>query len=83
MDPDRQKPSNRLPMSTDAGAASLRPTCVVGDTLCEVQVLSEAEWETLPPEARPSPAEYVAGLGWVVATPRGSAGSSKPPRRAL
>jgi hypothetical protein len=47
-----------------------RPTpvqCVVGDTLVDVVILSEAEWEALPPDRRPSPAEYFAGLGWVAA----------------
>ena len=43
--------------------------CVVGDTLCEVRVLSEAEWDALPPNRRPSTSEHVPGLGWVVATP--------------
>jgi hypothetical protein len=43
--------------------------CVVGDTLCEVRVLSDAEWQAIPPDRRPATAEYFPGLGWVVATP--------------
>ena len=68
MDPDRKKPSNRLPRSL--APASARPTCAIGDTLCEVRVLSEAEWEALPVAEQPSPAEHFPGLGWVVATPK-------------
>jgi hypothetical protein len=41
--------------------------CVVGETLCSVRVLSEAEFDALPPGRRPSAAEHVPGLGWVVA----------------
>ena len=43
--------------------------CAVGDTLCELRVLSPAEWDALPPDRRPATAEYAPGLGWVVATP--------------
>jgi len=42
--------------------------CVVGETLRRVRVLSETQWEAIPLERRPSPAEYFPGLGWVVAT---------------
>jgi hypothetical protein len=77
MNADREKPADRLPRSEDTVPASPRPTCVVGDTLCEVRVLSEAQWEALPAERRPSPAEYYPGLGWVVATP----GRTSPSRR--
>lgn len=66
MYPDREKPANRLPKSL--APVSACPTCVIGDTLCEVRVLSEAEWAALPAERRPSAAEHFAGLGWVVAT---------------
>jgi hypothetical protein len=44
-----------------------RPTCVVGETLREVRVLTEAEWKAIPQDRRPTPAEHVPGLGWVVA----------------
>jgi hypothetical protein len=53
-----------------ADAAASRtafPPCVVGETLREVRVLTEAEWEALPQDRRPTPAEHVPGLGWVVA----------------
>jgi hypothetical protein len=39
--------------------------CVVGDTLCEVRVWSDAEWEQLDPAERPSRVVSVPGLGWV------------------
>jgi hypothetical protein len=42
----------------------------VGDTLCRVYVLSEAQWDALPEAQRPATAEHFPGLGWVVATPR-------------
>ena len=70
MGPDREKLANRLPRSSVP--ASTRPTCAIGDTLCEVRVLSQAEWEALPEGRRPSAAEYFAGLGWVVAIPVGA-----------
>ena len=70
MGPDREQPANRLPRPIDAAQASPRPTCAIGDTLCEVRVLTEAEWEALAAEHRPSPAEHYPGLGWVVATPQ-------------
>jgi hypothetical protein len=76
MDLDREQPANRLPRTADTARALPRPACVVGDTLCEVQVLSEAEWEALPSEQRPSPAEYFPGLGWVVAVPGRKCGPS-------
>ena len=41
--------------------------CVLGETLCVVYVLSEAEYAALPPECRPAAAEHVPGLGWIVA----------------
>jgi hypothetical protein len=43
--------------------------CVVGDTLCRVRVLSEAQWEALPEADRPTTAAYFPDLGWVIATP--------------
>jgi len=39
--------------------------CVVGDTLCEVRVWTEREWEELDPTEQPSLAVHVPGLGWV------------------
>jgi hypothetical protein len=65
---EREKPANRFP-GLAAPALPRRLTCAVGDTLCEVRVLTEAEWDALPAEERPSPAEHYLGLGWVVATP--------------
>jgi hypothetical protein len=41
--------------------------CIVGDTLRRVRVLTEAEWEAIPLDRRPAPAEYFPGLGWLVA----------------
>jgi hypothetical protein len=41
--------------------------CILGETLCRVRVLSEAEWAALPPDRRPRAAEHFPGLGWVVA----------------
>src|SRR6478736_1362578 len=52
----------------DPAAGPPRVECVVGETLCRVRVLSEAEWDALPPERRPRTAERFPGLGWVVAT---------------
>ena len=43
--------------------------CVVGDTLCQIRVLSDAQWQALPEADRPVTAAHVPGLGWVVATP--------------
>ena len=66
-------PTDRIP--TDAPTP--RPAavhCVVGDTLCEVRIFGEAEWEAIPPGDRPSPAEYFPGLGWVAPTMPGRSG---------
>jgi hypothetical protein len=41
--------------------------CIVGETVREVRVWTEEEWERLDPARRPSPAEHVPGLGWVAA----------------
>ena len=56
---------NRVPKAV-ASRPSLGP-CVVGETLRELHVLSEAQWEAIPTENRPDPAEFFPGLGWVVA----------------
>jgi hypothetical protein len=70
--------ADRPPRPTpEAATRTPRPTCVVGETLREVRVLSEAEWEAIPPEARPAPAEFFPGLGWVVAGP---VGGTRPSR---
>ena len=69
---------DRPPATPPATAARpSRPTCVVGETLREVRVLSEAEWGAIAPEDRPSPAEHFPGLGWVVA---GRVGGARPSR---
>jgi hypothetical protein len=39
--------------------------CIVGETVREVRVWTEEEWDRLDPARRPSPAEHVPGLGWV------------------
>ena len=84
MEPDRDRLAQHLARPGDASSALPRPTCVVGDTLCEVRVLSEAEWDALPADRRPSPAEYYPGLGWVVAAlGHASRDPEGPPRRAL
>ena len=84
MEPDRDRLANRLPRPGAASSAPPRPTCAIGDTLCEVRVLSEAEWDALPADRRPSPAEYFPGLGWVVASPgHASRDPEGPLRRAL
>ena len=44
--------------------------CIVGETVRRVQILSDAQWNAIPPGQRPSPAEYFPGLGWVVASGR-------------
>ena len=44
--------------------------CVVGDTLCNVYLLSEDQWAAIPERRRRNmTAEYVADAGWVVASP--------------
>lgn len=44
--------------------------CVVGETLCYVYVLSEAQWAAIPERRRRNmTAEHGRGLGWVVASP--------------
>jgi hypothetical protein len=50
--------------------APLPLSCVVGETLCHVYVLSEEQWGAIPARRRQGmKAEYVPGLGWVVASP--------------
>lgn len=39
--------------------------CTVGDTLCEIRIWSDEEWEQLDYAARPSRVNHVPGLGWV------------------
>lgn len=43
--------------------------CIVGETLCRVAVLSEAEWDRMGEGHRPATAVFVPGLGWVCALP--------------
>jgi hypothetical protein len=43
------------------------PECIVGETLCRVRILTEQQWDALPPNRRPRAAEHYPGLGWVVA----------------
>jgi hypothetical protein len=38
---------------------------IVGDTIREVRIWTEEEWEQTPAAERPSPAEHLPGLGWV------------------
>lgn len=60
---------NNLPPQREQGRAARRTVkpiyCVVGDTLCEVRVWSDAEWAQLDPAERPSRVVQVPGLGWV------------------
>lgn len=67
-------PNNRIATRTPAPetetASPAQPPlepiyCIVGNTLCQVRVWTEEEWERLAPAERPSPAEHVPGLGWV------------------
>ena len=61
-------PPDRPPKDTSDPPEIPRPEpvyCVIGDTLREVRVWTEEEWERLDPSRRPSPAEYVSGVGWV------------------
>ena len=61
-------PANRVsPQPQAAARGPVSVHCAVGDTLCEVRVLDDAQWTALPAERRPSSAEYIPGLGWVVA----------------
>ena len=48
--------------------------CVVGDTLCELRVWSEDEWEQLEVVEKPTHVVHVPGLGWVGAVQRPIAG---------
>jgi hypothetical protein len=67
-------PANRVTPQPPPPAAARGPApvhCAVGDTLCEVRVLDADQWAALPQDRRPSAAEYVPGLGWVVALPPG------------
>lgn len=61
-------PRNRLPLPWH-DAAPVTPDvpvyCIVGETLCQVRVWSDEEWERLEPSERPTTAEHVPGLGWV------------------
>src|SRR4051794_32254273 len=70
-------PQNRLEDGNRAPPSRSRVFCAIGETLCEVRVWTEEEWEALPPDRRPSPAEFLDGLGWVgavVASARPSRG---------
>lgn len=67
-------PANRVssqPQMQTAAHGQPPVHCAVGDMLCEVRVLDDAQWEAMPANRRPSTAEYVPGLGWVVAVPPG------------
>jgi hypothetical protein len=44
--------------------------CTDGPGFYQVRILSEQEWESLPESQRPARAEYVPGVGWVVALPK-------------
>lgn len=43
--------------------------CVVGETVRVIRAWAEDEWLAMPADKRPSPAEFVPGLGWVAAGP--------------
>lgn len=55
------------PRRTTSFPRPTRVQCVVGETLRDVVVLTESEWDAIPADRRPSPAEHFDGLGWVVA----------------
>ena len=61
-------PPDRPPKDTRYPREIPRPEpvyCIIGETLREVRIWTVEEWERLDPAKRPSPAEYVPGLGWV------------------
>ncbi len=68
-------PNQRFPWRENEPAqpSSCEPVyCIVGETLCQVLVWTEEEWELLDPVERPGVVEHVPGLGWVGAVlPRG------------
>jgi hypothetical protein len=43
--------------------------CTDGPEFCRVRVWSAARWRATPSRLRPRRAEWVEGLGWVVALP--------------
>jgi hypothetical protein len=60
--------TNRLAPRGPAGDPAHRPEpvlAIVGDTIREVRIWTEEEWEQTPAAERPSPAEHLPGLGWV------------------
>jgi hypothetical protein len=62
-----RRPSNAI----DPGTRAPRPapvSCIVGETLRQVRIWTEKEWEQLDPARRPSPAAYLPGLGWIAGT---------------
>jgi hypothetical protein len=73
-------PNNRIATRSPSPATPAGPAqpahepiyCIIGNTLCQVRVWTEEEWEKLDPAERPSPAEHVPGLGWVGAVLRSS-----------
>ena len=61
-------PNNPPPQRKQGRSAksSITPLyCIVGDTLCEIRIWSDEEWERLDSAARPSQFNHVPGLGWV------------------
>lgn len=60
-------PTNRVRRHLRPPAALCH--CVVGEALAAVRVWSEAEWAGMTERERPTPAEFLPGLGWVAAGP--------------
>ena len=61
-------PPDRPPRPDPTGKATPRPEpvrCIVGETVREVRIWTEEEWERMDPAERSSLAEYVPGLGGV------------------
>ncbi|SIO44241.1 hypothetical protein SAMN05444166_4759 [Singulisphaera sp. GP187] len=56
----KNAPSPRFPTSSP-----VIENCIVSETVCEVRVWTDHEWQQLPLDARPYTVEYIPGLGWV------------------
>lgn len=68
----RPDPEAKAPAPGAEAEAKAEPEpvyCTLGDTICRVRIWTEEQWEQLPPERRPAPAEHIPGLGWVAPVP--------------
>jgi hypothetical protein len=58
------------PITIQERQGTLPLTCIIGDTLRHVYILSSDRWAAIPERRRRNlTAEYVPGWGWVVASP--------------